>query len=298
MSLPHRLTLRQMTRALQARTLTSEQLVRSCLEHIAAVDPQILAWASLEPEAALARAKQLDNEPLRGLLHGIPIGVKDVIDTVDFPTCYNSPIYQHHRPASNAAIVTRALEAGAIILGKTTTQEFATRGTLSPTRNPHSALHTPGGSSSGSAAAVGSHMIPLALSTQTAGSIVRPASYCGVVGFKASHGLNMRFFEVLATASVLLTDEVAEIDRHFEPDVDLVVYTDTAQLQQKLQLLLASPELRQRISAIHTDKPNSPKALTPAKAAMCSDACGVEWASKGHNSTRACTPANAMQAHE
>ena len=189
MTEPYQLTLGQMAKALRTKTLTSEALVTSCLERIAAVDPEVLAWARLDGNAALSRARQLDQEPPRSLLHGIPIGVKDIIDTDDFITSYNSPIYQTHRPSTNANIVTRALDAGAIVLGKTTTQEFATRGNISPTRNPHSALHSPGGSSSGSAAAVGASMVPLALSSQTAGSIVRPASYCGVVGFKASYGL-------------------------------------------------------------------------------------------------------------
>jgi len=189
MTEPYQLTLGQMAKALRTKTLTSEALVTSCLERIAAVDPEVLAWARLDGNAALSRARELDQEPPRSLLHGIPIGVKDIIDTDDFITSYNSPIYQTHRPSTNANIVTRALDAGAIVLGKTTTQEFATRGNISPTRNPHSALHSPGGSSSGSAAAVGASMVPLALSSQTAGSIVRPASYCGVVGFKASYGL-------------------------------------------------------------------------------------------------------------
>ena len=189
MTEPYQLMLGQMATALRTKTLTSEALVTSCLERIAAVDPEVLAWARLDGNAALSRARQLDQEPPRSLLHGIPIGVKDIIDTDDFITNYNSPIYQTHRPSTNANIVTRALDAGAIVLGKTTTQEFATRGNISPTRNPHSALHSPGGSSSGSAAAVGASMVPLALSSQTAGSIVRPASYCGVVGFKASYDL-------------------------------------------------------------------------------------------------------------
>ncbi len=189
MTEPYQLTLGQMAKALRTKTLTSEALVTSCLERIATVDPEVLAWARLDGNAALSRARQLDQEPPLSLLHGIPIGVKDIIDTDDFITSYNSPIYQTHRPTTNANIVTRALDAGAIVLGKTTTQEFATRGNISPTRNPHSALHSPGGSSSGSAAAVGASMVPLALSSQTAGSIVRPASYCGVVGFKASYGL-------------------------------------------------------------------------------------------------------------
>ena len=189
MTEPYQLTLGQMAQAIRAGALTSEALVSSCLERITQVDPSILAWASLNAKAALTRAQQLDKESPRSLLHGIPIGVKDIIDTDDFITSYNSPIYQTHRPTTNANIVTRALDAGAIVLGKTTTQEFATRGKVSPTRNPHSALHSPGGSSSGSAAAVGARMVPLALSSQTAGSIVRPASYCGVVGFKTSYGL-------------------------------------------------------------------------------------------------------------
>ncbi len=189
MTEPYQLTLGQMAQAIRAGSLTSEALVSSCLKRIAQVDPAVLAWASLDAKAALARAQQLDEEPPRSLLHGIPIGVKDIIDTTDFVTSYNSPIYQTHQPATNANIVTRALDAGAIVLGKTTTQEFATRGNVSPTRNPYSTLHSPGGSSSGSAAAVGASMVPLALSSQTAGSIVRPASYCGVVGFKASYGL-------------------------------------------------------------------------------------------------------------
>jgi Asp-tRNA(Asn)/Glu-tRNA(Gln) amidotransferase A subunit family amidase len=189
MTEPYQLTLGQMAQAIRAGSLTSESLVSSCLERIAQVDPAVLAWASLDTKAALVRAQQLDKESPRSLLHGIPIGVKDIIDTRDFVTSYNSPIYQTHQPATNASIVTRALDAGAIVLGKTATQEFATRGNVSPTRNPYSILHSPGGSSSGSAAAVGASMVPIALSSQTAGSIVRPASYCGVVGFKASYGL-------------------------------------------------------------------------------------------------------------
>ena len=189
MTEPYQLTLGQMAQAIRAGSLTSEALVTSCLERIAQVDPAVLAWAGLNAKAALARARKLDQELPRSLLHGIPIGVKDIIDTDDFITSYNSPIYRTHQPTTNASIVKRALDAGAIVIGKTTTQEFATRGNVSPTRNPHSALHSPGGSSSGSAAAVGASMVPLALSSQTAGSIVRPASYCGVVGFKASYGL-------------------------------------------------------------------------------------------------------------
>lgn len=183
------LTVSQASLAIRAGELTSEELVKSCLESILKNDNDIHAWAALDMDAALERARMLDRTRPAGLLHGIPIGIKDVIDTRDFPTAYNSEIYRNHRPIHDAEIVTRALRAGAVILGKTTTQEFATRGKVSLTRNPHSLIHSPGGSSSGSAAAVAAGMVPLALSSQTAGSIVRPASYCGVVGFKPSFDL-------------------------------------------------------------------------------------------------------------
>ena len=175
--------LAQAANALRAGTLKSEDLVRDCLATIAAHEPDVGAWASLAAEQALARAACSG-----GPLHGIPIAVKDIIDVQGLVTGCNSPIYATHRASRDATIVARARAAGAIVLGKTTTQEFATRGNMPATRNPHSAEHTPGGSSSGSAAAVAAGMVPLALSTQTAGSIIRPASYCGIVGFKPSFG--------------------------------------------------------------------------------------------------------------
>ena len=128
----------------------------------------------------------MDRESPRSPLHGVPIGIKDVIDTVDLPTEYNSPIYRGHRPREDADIVARVRAAGMVILGKTVTTEFATRGKSGPTLNPHNPLYSPGGSSSGSAASVSDFMVPLGIGTQTAGSIVRPASYCGVIGFKPS----------------------------------------------------------------------------------------------------------------
>jgi amidase len=136
----------------------------------------------------MAAARRCDGEPPRGPLHGIPIAVKDLIDTADMPTGYGSAIYRNHRPAADAACVALARAAGAIVLGKTVSTEFAYF-TAGKTANPHNPAHTPGGSSSGSAAAVTAGMVPLAFGTQTAGSIVRPASYCGVVGYKPSFGL-------------------------------------------------------------------------------------------------------------
>jgi Asp-tRNA(Asn)/Glu-tRNA(Gln) amidotransferase A subunit family amidase len=172
---------------LAQRSLRAEDLVRDCLERIDARDAEVQAWTHVARDAALARAKALDQGAHQGLLHGLPIGVKDLIATADMPTAYGSPIYAGHQPALDATCVALAREAGAVVLGKTVTTEFAT---FQPnqTHNPHNLAHTPGGSSSGSAAAVADGMVPLALGTQTAGSLMRPASYCGVVAFKPSFG--------------------------------------------------------------------------------------------------------------
>jgi Asp-tRNA(Asn)/Glu-tRNA(Gln) amidotransferase A subunit family amidase len=172
---------------LAQRSLRAQDLVRDCLARIDARDAQVQAWSHVARQAALARAKALDDGAHQGLLHGLPIGVKDLIDTADMPTTYGSPVYASHQPAHDAACVALARSAGALVLGKTVTTEFAT---FQPnaTRNPHNTAHTPGGSSSGSAAAVADGMVPLALGTQTAGSLTRPAAYCGVVAFKPSFG--------------------------------------------------------------------------------------------------------------
>jgi Asp-tRNA(Asn)/Glu-tRNA(Gln) amidotransferase A subunit family amidase len=172
---------------LARREISAEQLVKACLERIVEREPLIEAWTHVAFDDALEHARTLDRGPVRGLLHGLPIGVKDLFDTAGMPTCYGSSIYAHHRPRADAAAVALAREAGAIVLGKTVTTEFAT---FHPgkTRNPHHHDHTPGGSSSGSAAAVADRMVPLALGTQTAGSVIRPAAFCGIVGFKPSLG--------------------------------------------------------------------------------------------------------------
>ncbi len=172
---------------LTRRELKSEDLVRACLERITEREGDIHAFAQLDPDAALSTARALDAGPVRGLLHGLPMGIKDLFDTADFATTYGSAVYDSYRPRADASPVALCREAGAIVLGKTVSTEFAYF-TPGPTRNPHNTAHTPGGSSSGSAAAVADHMLPLALGTQTAGSIIRPAAYCGVVGFKPSLG--------------------------------------------------------------------------------------------------------------
>ena len=186
-----KLSARQIAAKVGARELSAESVLRACLERIEAAEPQVRAWQHLDAALALERAREIDRGAVQGVLLGVPLGVKDLIDTADMPTTYGSPIYAGHRPAVDAACVAACREAGAVILGKTVSTEFATF-QPGPTRNPRAPAerpHTPGGSSSGSAAAVAAGMVPLAFGTQTAGSIVRPAAYCGVVGYKPTHGL-------------------------------------------------------------------------------------------------------------
>jgi Asp-tRNA(Asn)/Glu-tRNA(Gln) amidotransferase A subunit family amidase len=185
------LSAREAAQQIATGRLSAETLTAACLDRIAAREPIVGAWHHLDRDAAMAAARRRDASPPSGPLHGVPIAVKDLIDTVDMPTGYGSPIYEGHRPAADAACVALARAAGAVILGKTVTTEFACF-TPGKTANPRNLAHTPGGSSSGSASAVADLMVPLALGTQTAGSIIRPASYCGVIGFKPSFGLIQR----------------------------------------------------------------------------------------------------------
>lgn len=171
---------------LSRREISAEELTRACLHRIADREPRIQAWQFLDEKIALAQARKIDRNPL-GPLYGVPVGIKDIIDTADMPTEYGSSIYVGHRPPSDAACVAALRHSGAVILGKTVTTEFAYF-TPGKTRNPNRPEHTPGGSSSGSAAAVADQMVPIALGTQTAGSIIRPASFCGVIGFKPTFG--------------------------------------------------------------------------------------------------------------
>jgi len=188
---PLALSARDAAREIAAGRLSAVALVEACFDRIAAREPVVGAWHHLDRAAALAAARRCDASAPSGPLHGIPIAVKDLIDTSDMPTGYGSTIYEGHRPAADAACVALARAAGAIVLGKTVTTEFACF-TAGKTVNPHNPAHTPGGSSSGSAAAVADGMVPLALGTQTAGSVIRPAAYCGVVGFKPSFGMIAR----------------------------------------------------------------------------------------------------------
>jgi Asp-tRNA(Asn)/Glu-tRNA(Gln) amidotransferase A subunit family amidase len=165
---------------------TCEAVTRDCIARIAARDNVVKAFVNFDPDLALAQARALDGGSRRGPLHGVPVGLKDVIDTFDMPTEMGSPLYRGHRPRADASCVALLRRAGAVILGKTATCEFA--GSAPPaTTNPHNAAHTPGGSSSGSAAAVADYMVPAALGTQTGGSVLRPASFCGIFGYKPTY---------------------------------------------------------------------------------------------------------------
>ena len=172
--------------------ITSVELVRDCLARIDEVEPAVQAWTFLDRDHAMRQAEALDEHRRAGRatgpLHGVPVGIKDIFDTHDMPTEFGSPLWAGRTPRDDAAAVARLRAAGAVILGKTVTTEYAY---FQPgkTRNPHDPARTPGGSSSGSAAAVAAYMVPGAIGSQTNGSVIRPAAYCGVVGFKPTHGL-------------------------------------------------------------------------------------------------------------
>src|SRR5262245_31636931 len=179
-------------RLIRGAALDASQLVEACLARVREVDARIEAWTFLEPAHAMAQARAADDARRSGQptgpLHGVPVAVKDIFDTADMPTENGSVLYAGRTPSRDAIAVARLRAAGAVIMGKTVTTEFATR-FPGKTRNPHNPEHTPGGSSSGSAAAVAAGMAPLAIGSQTGGSTIRPASYCGVYGFKPTHGL-------------------------------------------------------------------------------------------------------------
>jgi Asp-tRNA(Asn)/Glu-tRNA(Gln) amidotransferase A subunit family amidase len=188
MSDPSRLTATEAAARVRAGTLSPVALTEACLDRIAEREPVIHAFAHLDGGSALRAAVAFGG----GALHGVPIGVKDVLDVAGMPTGQGSPIWAGWHPHADAACVAWVRAAGAVVLGKTVTTEFATR-QPGPTANPHNTGHTPGGSSSGSAAGVADFMFPVAFGTQTAGSVIRPAAYCGIVGYKPSFGTINRF---------------------------------------------------------------------------------------------------------
>ncbi len=220
---PTTLTATAAAEAIRKNELSSEALVRACLQRIGAREDDVHAWAHLDAKLALAQAREAD-AALRageatGALHGVPVGVKDIFDTADMPTENGSPIFSRRRPERDATCVAALRDAGAVIMGKTATTELALL-TPAKTRNPRNLAHTPGGSSAGSAAAVADHMIPAALGSQTAGSIVRPASFCGVYGFKPTLGLVPRAGVLMQSHTL---DTVGLYARSIE---DLALITD------------------------------------------------------------------------
>jgi Asp-tRNA(Asn)/Glu-tRNA(Gln) amidotransferase A subunit family amidase len=175
--------------AIRNGRLLAAELASACLDRVDSREAEVRAWAYLDPAQVRASAASRDAGPARGTLLGVPLGVKDVLLTSDMPTRYNSPLERDCAAGADAACVATLRQAGALVFGKTETVEFASLGRPAATRNPQDPRRTPGGSSSGSAAAVADYHVPLALGTQTAGSIIRPASFCGVFGFKPSWGL-------------------------------------------------------------------------------------------------------------
>ena len=200
--------------AIAAGRLSTVELVRSCLARIEALEPELHAWAFLDADRAIAQAQRLDTEPNRGPLHGLPVAIKDVIDTSDMPTAYGSAAYEGWQPAWDAACVAILRRAGAVIMGKTVTTELACSG-VAYNANPWNPAHTAGGSSGGSCAAVVARMVPLAIGSQTAGSLIRPASYTGVVGLKPTYGMisvaGFKYFNGLFDTIGLIARDVDDV---------------------------------------------------------------------------------------
>jgi len=221
-----------------AGEITCEAVTRDCIERIAAREPAVKAWVKFNPELALAQAHALDREPRRGPLYGVPIGIKDVIDTFDMRTEMGSPIYRGYRPTADAACVALLRRAGAVILGKTATCELAGMAPAATT-NPHNPAHTPGGSSSGSAAAVADVMVPAALGTQTGGSVLRPSSFCGVFGYKPTYNTFNKAGLKPAAESI---DTIGWIARSIE-DIALLTAVLRMDEPQPLRSMSAAPRI-------------------------------------------------------
>ncbi len=271
---PSQLSAVDTVRALAAGDLRAIDLTEACLARIAEVEDDVQAWTYLDPEHARAQARELDERREQGAaigpLHGLPVGVKDIVDTADMPTENGSVLHAGRSPMQDATVVSLMHAAGAVILGKTVTTEFAT---YSPgkTKNPHDPARTPGGSSSGSAAGVAAGMMPLAIGSQTNGSVIRPATYCGVYGFKPTHGLISRrgvlllshildhvgvFARSVADAALLAENLMAFDDR--DPDMRAVARP------KLLETALSEPPLPPRFAFVKTPVWDKADAATEA----------------------------------
>jgi Asp-tRNA(Asn)/Glu-tRNA(Gln) amidotransferase A subunit family amidase len=276
----------QAAQAIRDGVISAEQLVQACLERIRQTEPQVRAWHYLDEAHALAQARARDADRREGRpcgpLHGVPVGLKDIIDTMDMPTEDGTVLHAGRTPDRDAGVVQMLRAAGAVIMGKTVTTELATYAP-GKTRNPHDPTRTPGGSSSGSAAAVAAGMVPLALGTQTNGSVIRPASYCGVYGFKPSFGLVPRH-GILKTSRTLdcvglfarTLDDVALLAQtlcgHDERDAD----TRPSAPIPFVRVLAEEPPLEPRLALVKTPLWGRAEAGTQEAFAEVAEALGAQ----------------------
>ena len=239
----NRFSATEIARQIAAGETTAVAVTEACLARIEERERVLHAWAFIDPDLALEQARACDRESPKGLLHGVPLGVKDIIDTHDMPTEMGSPIYAGRRPPADAACVALVRGAGAIVLGKTVTTEFA--GSFpGPTTNPYDATRSPGGSSSGSAAAVADLMAPAAFGTQTGSSVLRPSSYCGVIGYKPTFGtFNIAGVKAASQSLDTLGLHVRDLD-----DIQLL----TAVLVNRPREPLAAPAANPKIGVCRT----------------------------------------------
>ncbi len=260
-------TATQMAEAIRSGAVTSVQVVQACLEQIKAREPAVIAWAYLNEELAIKQAQAADAAAeeggVLGPLHGVPVGLKDIIDTADMPTARGSDYFEGRRPANDATVVSLLRNAGAVILGKTVTTEFALSGARATT-NPHDAARTPGGSSSGSAAAVADFMVPLAIGSQTGGSMLRPASYCGVYGFKPTYG------RISRKGVFIISRPLDHLGVYANSLDDLALIADGLMVQDA-----ADFDMRGHSGAHLMKALNAPTAATPLKLAFVK---GPAWA--------------------
>jgi amidase len=269
-----------------AGKLSAEEYVAAHLERIRQRNGDVQAWVHCNPETALAQARMVDRTKPQSPLAGVPVGFKDVIDTAGMPTGYNSPIYRDYVPQVDAACVAMVRHAGGIVLGKTVTTEFASR-TPGPTRNPLNLAHSPGGSSSGSAAAVADFMVPLAFGTQTGGSVIRPAAFCGIVGYKPSFGtINRAGLKQLAES----LDTIGVMARSVE-DCALLTHVVSARRLPDFSTALAQTP---RVGLLRTSRWSD---ASPA-AQVALDAAAAAIAKKGARVTDVSMPAEFDRLHE
>jgi Asp-tRNA(Asn)/Glu-tRNA(Gln) amidotransferase A subunit family amidase len=264
----HTLGLSEAAAEIREGRVSAVELATACLDRVAQVEPDVQAFAFIDRDHVLRQAQMLDDHRAHGRpigpLHGVPVAIKDIFDTGDYPTEFGSPIWAGRTPRADAVAVARLRAAGAVIMGKTVTAEFAY---FHPgkTRNPHDKERTPGGSSMGSAAAVAAHMVPGAIGTQTNGSTIRPAAYCGVVGFKPTHGLIPRSGALLLSRAL---DHVGVFARSVE-DAGLLAETMAGYDREDLD---TRPMARPQLAAAAVSEPPLPPRFAFVKQAMWNDA--------------------------